>query len=232
MPSPPLTPSFNIAISFSSWSLEVALSMTSSKTVLPEPNVTTSWLGPAFAPASPASVCCKIAMRVSSGMPGMSFSAMAFNSDDFPEPFLPTSAYLWPAFSLSLALESTSVPSDNLVALALPFPPADLDSPEPEVTVILSPSMSSCDRSLAIPLECRVRPVLPNDLLRWLQYGYTEWCSPLDNLDFQYGTASACRRLGWCQRIQLTLMPCWRDKCGNKIRWNVSRSDAAWRILL
>jgi len=109
--------------------------------------VLTSWV----------SVCWRIETLVSSGMPGMSFSAMAFKragaawstngihqeslgagSLDFPDPLRPTRAYLCPAFSLSFALERISVPS--ALALALPLPAAGLSA---EVTVMLRPSMSS-----------------------------------------------------------------------------------------
>lgn len=82
-------------------------------------------------------------MRVCSGIPGINLSPIALSSVDFPEPFFPTSEYLWPAFSLSLAFDKTSVPSD-LVALALPFPPGVLTlGAAAEATVMLSPSMSS-----------------------------------------------------------------------------------------
>lgn len=117
--------------------------MTSSRTVLPAPEDAGSFGGPSTASTSPASVCCKMAMRVCSGIPGMSFSAMAFNSVDFPDPFLPTRAYLWPALSLSFALTRNSLPSVDFVALALPFPPADFPVAGPEVMVMFSPSMSS-----------------------------------------------------------------------------------------
>lgn len=76
-------------------------------------------------------------------MPGINLSPMALSSVDFPEPFFPTREYLWPALSLSLAFDSTSVPSD-FVAFALPFPPEDLTpGGVAEVTVIFRPSMSS-----------------------------------------------------------------------------------------
>lgn len=76
----------------------------------------------------------------------MSFSAMALSSVDFPEPFLPMSAYLWPALSRSLALARSSVPSVDLLAFALLLPPADLLARGVEVTVMFRPSMSSCRR--------------------------------------------------------------------------------------
>jgi len=58
--------------------------MTSSKTVLPVEGE--SGFAPAPSPggisvlASSALVCCRIEMRVFSGIPGMSFSAIAFKS--------------------------------------------------------------------------------------------------------------------------------------------------------
>lgn len=84
----------------------------------------------------------------------MSLSAIAFNSVDLPDPFFPTSAYRRPALSRSFALDRTSVPSGALVALALPLAPAALLVPAPDVTVRLSPSMSSCQSCSVIISGC------------------------------------------------------------------------------
>jgi len=144
-------------ISFSSSVLDVALSMTSSRTDGPSDGPDVS--GRSSVLTSVTLVCCKIEILVSSGIPGMSFSAMALRSAhhgnsqhpfserahledilDFPVPFLPTRAYRPPALSLNLALLRISVPSD---ALALPFPLPEPLSAGPDVTVILRPSTSS-----------------------------------------------------------------------------------------
>lgn len=134
--------------------LAVAFSMTCSST--------DNWLlsvgfesCPSF--SSVSLVCCRIAILVSSGIPGMSFSAIALRSAvecsqhprhslqhadinllDFPVPLRPTKAYRCPSFSRSLAAERISTPS----LFPLPFPLAvDLS---PEVTVMFTPSISSC----------------------------------------------------------------------------------------
>lgn len=83
-------------------------------------------------------------MRVSSGMPGISLSDIALRRAaskerhhqhgiqrtglpgfssllDFPVPFLPTSAYLWPALSRRFALTRISLPSALALALAFPL---------------------------------------------------------------------------------------------------------------
>src|SRR3569833_4648287 len=64
---------------------------------------------------------------------------------DFPDPFFPTRAYLWPAFSWSLAWVRISRPS-LLFALLLPLA-APVFAP-PEVTVISRPWISSFRKAL------------------------------------------------------------------------------------
>ena len=69
--------------SFSKACFAVALSMTSSSTVGPVESVDLA-LPSATGSSSTNLVCCKMEMRVSSGMPGISFSAMALSKADGP----------------------------------------------------------------------------------------------------------------------------------------------------
>jgi len=135
-------PADSAAISCSSSLLAVALSTTSSTTEGPDegPAAPDGGASSGAPPASSSSsrVCCRMETRVCSGMPGMSFSAMARSSVDLPEPLRPTSAYLWPALRWSLAPVRISSPS--FLALALPLP----DFWGADVTRMSRSSTSSC----------------------------------------------------------------------------------------
>lgn len=155
-------------ISCSTAFLIVAFSTTSCSTV-------ESWSVLALDSASESLVslvCWRMAILVSSGMPGMSFSAMALSSAgrlesdsvsslptfngkgrldslDLPVPLRPTSAYRWPSFNRSLAFDRISMPSP--LALALPLDAAveeealaSLEAGLADLIVMLSPSTSSC----------------------------------------------------------------------------------------
>lgn len=137
----------------------VARSITSSKTLATEPPSEAGFPSE-FSPTSLD--CCRSAILVPSGIPGMSFSAIALSNAndelvsknhleecskvrvvlDFPVPLRPTRAYRWPSFSLNLALVRISMPSAFALPLlfAVDLPLALL----PEVTVMEMPSMSSC----------------------------------------------------------------------------------------
>lgn len=121
-------------ISCSMVSLAVARSMTSWSTLA---SAFRAWREFSSPSSSVSFVCCRMAILVPSGMPGMSLSAIALSKAaqkgewlvatgrqkeggrdgsvlDFPVPLRPTSAYLCPSFRRSFALDKISRPSERL----------------------------------------------------------------------------------------------------------------------